>query len=160
MWALVGRETGCDSQCDSLLHSNRDFPQIIRFLFSTETAPDFQSDDTGTSSLTSEFYFWRLDGFNARSTCAQNTLMSLVSNSVSLFCKTCVPFPFICELCACICVYVCVFMYVFVCMFLRMYVWMCFQFVCVCLCMSLFLRDAEYTFNKGLFCSMLWTFFF
>ena len=113
------------------------------------------SGDTGTSSLTSEFYFWRLDGFNARSTCAQNTLMSLGSNSVSLFCKTCVPFPFICELCACICVYVCVFMYVFVCMFLRMYVWMCFQFVCVCLCMSLFLRDAEYTFNKGLFCSML-----
>ena len=146
MWALVGRETGCDGQCDSLLHSNRDFSQIIRSLFSTETAPCKStkstsvlhvtvSDDTGTSSLTSELYFWRLERFNARSTCTQNTWMSFGSNSVSLFCKTlcplffhlwtvrmqCICVMFVC-LCMCLCAYYCVCM--FRCVFNL--------FVCVC----------------------------
>ena len=52
--------------------------------------------------------------------------------------------------CLCLCVYVCVYVHILA--------YVCLDVFSICLCVSVYefvLRDAEYTFNKGLFCSML-----
>ena len=145
MWALVGRETGCDGQCDSLLHSNRNFPQIIRSLFSTETAPCKStkstsvlhvtvSDDTGTSSLTYSI-FGGLKG-SMLGQLARKTLGCLLGQIAFHFSvRLCVPFSFICELCACSASVSCLCVYVCVCVHIIAYVCLDVFSICLCVCL-------------------------
>ena len=170
MWALVGRETGCDGQCDSLLHSNRDFSQIIRSLFSTETAPCKStkstsvlhvtvSDDTGTSSLTYSI-FGGLKG-SMLGQLARKTLGCLLGQIAFHFSVKLVS-PFLSFV---NCAHVSVFMFVFlclcvyVCVYVHILAYVCLDVFSICLCVSVFLSFCMSFSNKGLFCSMLWTFF-
>ena len=74
--------------------------------------------------------------------------------------RLCVPFSFICELCACSASVSCLCVYVCVCVHIIAYVCLDVFSICLCVCLCFWVFVWVLVTIKGLFCSMLWTFFF